>query len=83
MNEDLTISNTPPEYPGMDFARLREEGIEHIQELGSQIWTDYNTHDPGITILEQFCYVMTDLSYRLNFEMKDLLTPHPEDAEEN
>ncbi|NET28641.1 hypothetical protein [Okeania sp. SIO1I7] len=83
MNEDLTISNTPPEHPGMDFARLREEGIEHIQELGSQIWTDYNTHDPGITILEQFCYVMTDLSYRLNFEMKDLLTPHPEDAEEN
>ncbi|NEQ36035.1 MAG: hypothetical protein F6K40_06950 [Okeania sp. SIO3I5] len=83
MNEELTISNTPPEHPGMDFTGLREEGIQHIQELGSQIWTDYNTHDPGITILEQFCYVITDLSYRLNFEMKDLLTPHPEDAEEN
>ena len=83
MNEELTISNTPPEHPGMDFTGLREEGIQHIQELGSQIWTDYNTHDPGITILEQFCYVITDLSYRLNFEMKDLLTPHPEDAQEN
>ncbi|MCL2931294.1 MAG: hypothetical protein MGG11_03065 [Trichodesmium sp. MAG_R03] len=83
MNEELTISNTPPEHPGMDFTGLREEGIQHIQKLGSQIWTDYNTHDPGITILEQFCYVITDLSYRLNFEMKDLLTPHPEDAEEN
>ncbi|NET44180.1 hypothetical protein [Okeania sp. SIO2B3] len=83
MNEDLTISNTPPEHPGMDFAGLREEGIQHIEKLGSQIWTDYNTHDPGITILEQFCYVITDLSYRLNFEMKDLLAPRPEDAEEN
>lgn len=83
MNEELTISNTPPEHPGMDFTGLREEGIQHIQKLGSQIWTDYNTHDPGITILEQFCYVITDLSYRLNFEMKDLLTPHPEDAQEN
>nr|MDJ0676440.1 hypothetical protein [Calothrix sp. MO_167.B42] len=34
-------------------------------------------HDPGITILEQLCYAITDLSYRLDFEMKDLLAPPP------
>lgn len=77
MTENLTISNTPPEHPGMNFTLLREEGIKHIERLGGKIWTDYNTHDPGITILEQLCYAITDLSYRLDFEMKDLLAPPP------
>ncbi|MDJ0715452.1 MAG: hypothetical protein QNJ54_14700 [Prochloraceae cyanobacterium] len=80
MTNSLTISNTPPEYSGMDFTLLRQEGIEHIQRLGKKLWTDYNTHDPGITILEQLCYAITDLSYRLSFEMKDLL-PYPPEAE--
>ena len=28
-------------------------------------WTDHNTHDPGITVLEALCYVLTDLQYRV------------------
>ncbi|RCJ26525.1 hypothetical protein A6S26_14060 [Nostoc sp. ATCC 43529] len=79
MTEHLTISNTPPEHPGMNFALLRQEGIKHIERLAGKLWTDYNTHDPGITILEQLCYAITDLSYRLDFEMKDLLAPSPEE----
>ncbi|AOX03707.1 hypothetical protein BJP34_33575 [Moorena producens PAL-8-15-08-1] len=75
MTENLTISNAPPAHPGMNFALLRQEGIKHIERLGGKLWTDYNTHDPGITILEQLCYAITDLSYRLDFEMKDLLVP--------
>ncbi len=77
MIEHLTISNTPPEHPGMNFALLRQEGIKHIERLAGKLWTDYNTHDPGITILEQLCYAITDLSYRLDFEMKDLLASSP------
>lgn len=77
MTEHLTISNQPIEHPGMDFALLRREGIKHIERLAGNIWTDYNTHDPGITILEQLCYAITDLSYRLDFEMEDLLAPLP------
>lgn len=46
----------------------------HIQQLASELWTDYNTHDPGITLLEVLCYGLTDLGYRTNFDMKDLLT---------
>lgn len=83
MIEHLTISNKPLEHPGMDFALLRREGIKHIERLGGQVWTDYNTHDPGITILEQLCYAITDLSYRLDFEMKDLLAPNPDLGESN
>ena len=77
MMEIPTISNKPPEHPGMDFAFLLREGIEFISNLSSEVWTDYNTHDPGITILEQVCYAITDLSYRLGFDIRDILAYPP------
>ncbi len=52
---------------------LRREGIEAIQRLSGLHWTDYNPHDPGITILEQLCYVLTDLIYRAGFDVEDCL----------
>ena len=36
-------------------------------------WTDFNLHDPGITILEVLCYALTDLVYRTSYSMPDLL----------
>jgi hypothetical protein len=57
----------------MDYDFLRQEGIRHIERLGSQQWTDYNTHDPGITILEQLCYALTDLLYRIDYAIPDIL----------
>ncbi len=77
MTELLTLSPDPPVHPGMDFAQLRREGLALIEQLGSANWTNYNTADPGITILEQLCYVITDLSYRLDFDMADLLAAPP------
>ncbi|HET8736301.1 MAG TPA: hypothetical protein VFM69_06865, partial [Pricia sp.] len=58
------ISGSPPSVKSMDFKFLREQGIANIQELAGDIWTDYNLHDPGITVLEVLCYALTDLSYR-------------------
>ncbi|MEM8961998.1 MAG: hypothetical protein AAGD38_10990, partial [Acidobacteriota bacterium] len=57
----------------MDFTSLRQQGIRHLERLAGQQWTDFNVHDPGITILEQLCYVLTDLVYRIDHEMPDLL----------
>ncbi len=57
----------------MDFELLRKEAISYIQRLSGKIWTDYNTHDPGVTILEVLCYAITDLSYRANKPIQDLL----------
>jgi hypothetical protein len=68
-----TISNAPLPHVGMDYARLRQEGLQLIEQLASRRWTDYNTHDPGITLLEALCYALTDLSYRLDFAIEDLL----------
>lgn len=58
---------------GQDYAALRAEGLKHIEKLGSALWTDYNIHDPGITTLEMLCYAITDLSYRADYPVEDIL----------
>jgi uncharacterized protein YegP (UPF0339 family) len=59
--------------PALDQAHLFALGLEHVRELARQVWTDHNTHDPGITTLELLCYALTDLSYRVMFPLQDLL----------
>lgn len=73
MEELLTISKNRILLSDEDFQFLRTEGLKYIENLASHLWTDYNTHDPGITILEAFCYAITELGYRSNFEMQYLL----------
>lgn len=78
--DTVTISNDPLADPALDFQYLRQEGVKHIQRLAGKIWTDYNLHDPGITILDQLCYAITDLSYRINYDIKDLLAEENENS---
>ena len=68
------ISKIQPDPDGLDFDALRREGIALLQGLCGKTWTDYNLHDPGITILEQLCYGLTDLAYRSGFDPEDYLT---------
>lgn len=70
---NLTIPNRPPEEPAQDFHALREEALETLQHLAGETWTDHNLHDPGITMLEAMCYAITDLGYRLDFPIPDLV----------
>ena len=58
----------------LDYESLRLQGVVWLEKLAGSEWTDFNAHDPGITILEQVCYALTDLSYRINFNMEDLLS---------
>ena len=80
METTTKISLQTPEQESMNYALLREAGIEHIQNRTGTVWTDYNTHDPGINILEVLCYAITDLGYRTNQDIKDLLASHPDGA---
>lgn len=71
-----TVRNIPKELQlpkGEDFSFLRTEGIRLIQEHCGISWTDHNLHDPGITVLEIFCYALTELSLKANIDIKDLL----------
>ena len=75
MPQELTIKKDNQLSPPEDYDFLRKEGIRLIEELSGNVWTDYNTHDPGITLLEALCYTLTDLGYRTAFDVKDLLAP--------
>jgi hypothetical protein len=57
----------------VSFESLRSEGLRLAQALSGKQWTDYNLHDPGVTILEQLCYALTDLVYRADFPVADHL----------
>ena len=57
----------------LSFESLRSEGILLAQALSGNSWTDYNLHDPGVTILELLCYALTDLVYRADFPVADHL----------
>lgn len=62
-----------------DYQFLRNEGVKYVEQLASAVWTDYNLHDPGITILEALCYAITDLGYRTKFPIKDILAKEGDD----
>ncbi|HAP41157.1 MAG TPA: hypothetical protein DCQ94_15570, partial [Nitrospira sp.] len=70
---DWPIAVTADAAP-LDFSGLRRQAMALVRSLAGDTWTDHNAHDPGITILEQLCYALTDLGYRSQFALPDLLT---------
>ncbi len=74
MIKSPTISQKKPEWADLDFQRMRQEAIGYIEALAGETWTDYNTHDPGITLLEVLIYGLTDLGYRMELPIEDILT---------
>ncbi len=81
MPETISLIKSNPLLPAEDFTALRKQGFKNIEKLGSDIWTNYNNSDPGITILDAVCYAITDLAYRTGFEIKDLLAPENASAD--
>lgn len=72
--DPVSIEKIKERNPSLDFAVLRQQSIDLLQKLSGKTWTDFNLHDPGITILEQLCYAITDLVYRTGFSIEDILT---------
>lgn len=77
MSESITISKKAPESKSQQYDFLREEGIKYIQKVAGKIWTDYNIHDPGVSILEVLAYAITELGYRASSNIEDLLANDP------
>lgn len=68
------VINQKPALNAEDYDWLRKTGLSYIQQFSGKVWSDYNLHDPGITILELLCYALTDLEYRRSLPIADLLT---------
>ena len=70
-NNQITKIQLPPHQ---DFNFLKDEAIDYIQNhIGNQ-WTNFNPSDPGMTILDQVCYALTELGYCTDFSIPDILT---------
>lgn len=65
----------------LDYSFLRGKGLEYIEKLSGNLWTDYNTHDPGVTILEMLCYALTDLGMRMEMPIENILAPEDPTAQ--
>lgn len=76
----LTISRKETLEPRLDQEQLFALGLEHVRRLAHRVWTDHNTHDPGVTTLELLSYALTDLSYRTSFPLEDLLATESNNA---
>ena len=74
------LSHSVGESAALDFYRLRREGVGRIETTASATWTDYNLHDPGITILEAAAYAQTELAFRTDFPIADILASIPAPA---
>ncbi len=57
----------------LDFKYLRQKALQKAQDLAGDYWTDYNEHDPGITLLEQFCFALTELAFKTETPIQNLL----------
>ena len=70
MNQAVTLKRKTE--PG-DFADFRAAMLAIMQRISGAQWTDHNIHDPGITILEQLSYGLTDIAYRSELPVQDYL----------
>ncbi len=73
IDSNINIPKDVATQDDLDFYFLRRKGIEYISELGRKLWTDYNSHDPGITMLEMLSYAISDLGMRINMPIENLL----------
>ncbi len=70
---DIGLIQNKEKSESMDYDFLRKEAISKTQKISGEKWTDYNPHDPGITILEQFSYALTDIAFRTQLNIETLL----------
>ena len=43
------------------YEELLKNMLEVVQRLSGNVWTDYNPHDPGVTLGEAANYALTEL----------------------
>lgn len=69
-----TLPRLPKVAAETSFDALRADGIRRVQALAGTRWTDYNLHDPGVTLLEAACFALTEGAYRVAFPVADHLS---------
>ncbi|MDT8998208.1 hypothetical protein RQP53_02845 [Paucibacter sp. APW11] len=64
----------------LGFDALREAALQLAQGASRQQWTDYNLHDPGVTLLEALCYALSEDIFACRQSVPELLGLLADDA---
>ncbi len=73
MEERKTYISRPAEGEDL-YSNLQQSTLDRLQQLSGEVWTDYNPHDTGVTIADVANYALTELAYKLGFDLEDYLT---------
>ncbi|NOS94622.1 MAG: hypothetical protein HOP30_22145 [Cyclobacteriaceae bacterium] len=57
-----------------DYAGMMDLAYKKIAGYSGELWTNYNDSDPGITILENLCYALTELGSKADTSLANILT---------
>ena len=60
--------------PAPDVWTIREQLINFAQTYSGNKWTDFNIHDPGVMLLEQIAYAITEIEYRASIDITARIT---------
>jgi hypothetical protein len=58
------------------YQELQEKTLERLQELSGDVWTDFNIHDPGVTISDNMNYALFELQYKLELPFRSFIGPN-------
>lgn len=72
MNKHVTLRRKKEEEAF--YTQLQKQALNDVQSLAGELWTDYNEHDPGVTILDALNYTLLETDYRLQFDWQDYLS---------
>ena len=70
---DKSLYITRPEGDDL-YTVLQRKTLEELQRISGEVWTDYNPHDPGVTVADTVNYALTEIDYKLDFDLEDYLT---------
>lgn len=71
MQDQFNLNTQVPKT--LEREHLKEVWLDFMQQLSGDVWTDYNAHDPGITIMEQLCDTMSKINKRATTPIQNLL----------
>lgn len=64
----------------LGFDALRLQAITAAQRASGELWTDYNLHDPGVSLLEALCFALTEDLFAARHPVPQLLGLGPQDG---
>ena len=62
------------------YSRLQKQTIDMLQQLSGKVWTDFNVHDPGVTIADVFNYALYELHYVFQFPFESFRNIAPDNV---